>query len=313
MADASMEVVTSIKSLVKACAHTGRIAFEVRAPVTPTPMPALPRVVTADLVSALVPRSVGARILHSGLRLSFDNANEIHVPTLLGDSTWAVFVKEGAPIPVVQGVAEPLVVLQPRKLAAIVVLTREMVSSSNFEALLTDALLRSVGLALDAVLLDANPGDDARPPGLRYGVAPSVASTAASPDAALMQDIETLHRAVAPVTFTDPIYIASRTRALMAELRSQHGLAPLQMFGSIALRGTMVMIAVAPENIVSVLDGAPEVTASRETALMMDSVPGTQPTKSMWQTDCVALLVRLPVTWGVRSATGVAWMVTTNW
>jgi hypothetical protein len=269
--------------------------------------------VTSDLISTLVPRSAAAKILASGLRLKFDSANEVAVPTLLGDSTWAVFVKEGDSIPVVSGTMEPLVVLRPRKLAAIVVMTREMVRSSNFEVLVTDALLRSVGLALDKALLDDIAGDESRPAGLRYGVAPETASTAPDPNAALMQDIEILYRAIAPVSMLDPLFVASKTRALMADLRSFHGLAPLVFAGSAALRGTMIMMAIAPENIVSITDGAPEITVTREAALAMDTLPGTQPTKSIWQTDCVALLVRLPVTWGVRSSSGIAWMVTTNW
>lgn len=308
-----MEIVPSVRSLAQACAATGRAAFESKAFTTPTTMPMLPRTVTSDLISTLVPRSAAAKILASGLRLKFDSANEVAVPTLLGDSTWAVFVKEGDSIPVVSGTMEPLVVLRPRKLAAIVVMTREMVRSSNFEVLVTDALLRSVGLALDKALLDDIAGDESRPAGLRYGVAPETASTAPDPNAALMQDIEILYRAIAPVSMLDPLFVASKTRALMADLRSFHGLAPLVFAGSAALRGTMIMMAIAPENIVSITDGAPEITVTREAALAMDTLPGTQPTKSIWQTDCVALLVRLPVTWGVRSSSGIAWMVTTNW
>jgi hypothetical protein len=54
-------------------------------------------------------------------------------------------------------------ILEPRKLAAIVTLTEEMLASSNAEALVTDAVTRSVGLALDAALFDAVAGDDTRP------------------------------------------------------------------------------------------------------------------------------------------------------
>src|SRR6266511_2114650 len=44
-----------------------------------------------------------------------------------------------------------------------------MLASGNAEALVTDAMRRSVGLALDAALFDAVAGDDTRPAGLRHG------------------------------------------------------------------------------------------------------------------------------------------------
>jgi hypothetical protein len=71
----------------------------------------------------------------------------------------------------------------------------------------------------------------------------------------------------------------------------------------------------APDNIASVLGDVPEVTARHEAAMRMDTAPAdTDPlSRSMWQTDCVGVMVRLPVTWGVRSSQGVAWLVTTNW
>ena len=178
-----------------------------------------------------------------------------------------------------------------------------------------DALVRSAALALDTALFDDVAGSAARPAGLRYGVAASTASTAPDPVAALMTDIETLHRVVAPVSSTQPIFIGSTTRALLADLRSQHGVRPLSFLGSLALRGTMIMIAVAPNNIASVLGDTPTIMAtSREAAVQMDTAPdGSPPTKSIWQTDCIGIMVKLPVAWGVRSASGVGWMTTTNW
>lgn len=328
----------SITSLVRACAASGIAAFErvpaskvvtrewsrdsgaewlLRAPVEPTDMasaPALARTVVSDLVSTLAGHSAAAKLFNEGLKLSFDSHAEISVPTLEGDSSYASFVAERAPIPVMQGQTAPLVTLTPHKLAAIVVFTHKMVHSSNIEALMLDALKRSIGLALDKVLLDDQPADDARPAGLRHGIAPLTASTAPESGAALMQDIEMCRRAVADVTPTHPIYVMSATRALMAQLRSQHGLQPLTVLGSLALKGTMIMLAITPENIASVLDGAPEISATRDAALQMDTMPSDiSALRSMFQTDCVAILIKLPVTWAVRSPKGVAWVVTTNW
>ena len=190
-----------------------------------------------------------------------------------------------------------------------------MARSSNAEAILTDLLTRSIGLALDEALLDDQPASDARPAGLRYGIAASAASTAPNSVDALMSDIETLSRAVEPATAVHPIILASQTRALTAELRSYHGLRLLTVLGSHALIGTMIIMAIAPNAIASILGSVPEILAVRDAAsIQLDTAPdGTLSTKSLWQADCVAILVRLPVTWGLRSATGVAWLTATNW
>lgn len=273
--------------------------------------PALIHTVLPELLTALTPVSAAAQIFAAGLRLNYDHMT---VPTVFGDAAYSTFVAEGFPIPVVQMNVEPPIALAPKKLASVIVLTTEMVRSSNVEALMTDALLRSTGLALDNALLDDQPADAARPVGLRHNIPASVASPAPDPTAALMQDIETVCRAAMLHSAYTPFLVMSRIRGLMAELRSHHGLAPLRVIGSRALRGTMIMMAIAPDFLVSALGTVPEISATREGALQMTSTPDTGPlTYSVWQTDSVAILVKLPVTWGLREASGVAWLQTTNW
>jgi hypothetical protein len=70
--------------------------------------------------------------------------------------------------------------LEPRKLAVIVALAAEMLTGSNAEALVTDALTRATGLAIDAALFDFEAADEVRAAGLRHGIAASTASTATS-------------------------------------------------------------------------------------------------------------------------------------
>jgi hypothetical protein len=314
---AAWDKTSALKVAVREFSSDRVAEWLVRAPalITDTASaPPLARSVMPDLITALGPTSAAARIFNEGLRLSFGRSAALAVPTILGDSAYSSFVAEGSPIPVVQGQVEPLIILTPKKLATIVVLTSEMVRSSNIEALMTDALIRSTGVALDFALLGDAPPSDAQPAGLRYGIAPLVASTAPDPNAALMQDLETVTRASMEFSEKTPVMVLSRIRALMAELRSQHGLAPLTVIGTRALRGTMIMMGVAPQHCVSALGEMPEITATRESAMLMDTAPdGGPPTRSMWQTDCVAVLVKLPVSWGLREASGVAWLVTTNW
>ena len=282
--------------------------------------PGIVQTIMPDFVSTLATASAAAQIFKEGLMLKFDNrAGKIAVPTLLGNPSYAAFVREGGAIPVMQGLVEPLVFLVPYKLAVIVVLTEEMVRSSNIEALLRDALFRSAGLALDAVMFDNQPGDASRPPGLRYNVPPLTASTAVDKATALLDDIETLHKDIEPVTPTHPaIYVMSPTRALMAELRSPHGLDPLVIIGCWAFHGTNDVAALAPDIIVSAFGEVPEIEASPEPAVQMDTVPtdinaAVTRTTSAWQSGCIALKLRLPVTWALRSDVGLAWLTATGW
>ena len=92
-----------------------------------------------------------ARLLQSGLLLSFDDGvGTVSVPGGAVSANKAAFIEESAPIPVNDLVATEATLL-PHKLSSIFTLTSEMVSGSNAEALIADAMLRCVGLALDNV------------------------------------------------------------------------------------------------------------------------------------------------------------------
>ena len=329
----------SVRSLVRACAGAALLAcgpgipkqkadewradagawWLLRSPTQPADMTdaaALVRTVVVDFVQTLAPQSVAAKIFSRGLQLSFGQAGQISVPTLLGDPSLASFVAEGWPIPVVQALVEPLVTLVPRKLACIVVLTTEMVHSSNVEVLVFDALVRSAALALDSVLLDANPASSARPAGLRNGITAIAADASPEPLAALVNDIGNLYAAVAATATRSPVYVMSASRAFSTRYLLPPGWAPADSLGSFALHGTTDMLAIAPNAIASVYGNNVEISASRESALQMETAPtdlSTGPTRSTWQTDCVAIRLKLPVTWALRTAGAVAWLTATNW
>jgi hypothetical protein len=284
---------------------------------------ALVRQIIPEFFAALGPASAGAQLLGEGLQLSFGDAGTISLPALVADPTKVTFIAEGAPIPVAQySIAAPKV-LKPQKLAAIVTLSREMIESSNAEALVQDVLVRSTALGLDAILFDSNVGTTARPPGLRNGIPALAASTAPDATEAMLADITTLIASVGPVTSEPPVLITSWPRAIKANLRAPHTLAPLTVFGSSAVAANDV-IAVAPNCLVSAngSDG-PIIEEVRDTLLHMETVPlaiasgspavVATPTRSLWQTDAVGLKLRLGITWALRDARGLAWLTASNW
>jgi hypothetical protein len=273
------------------------------------------RIVT-DALTALGPVSAAAQLLKLGLVLSFDRHAIINAPGFTAAGGSAGFVQEGMPIPVRQLAAVGAQLL-PYKLAAIAVLTREMVESSNAEQMIGDVLIRSEGIALDAALFDNNPATAARPAGLRNGITALTASANTDAFGAFFEDISTVVNSVAPVG--GPIVlITSAGRAASMESR------PLGGAGSIirVLATTAVgndMVAVAPAGVVAAFSPDPEIETANAGTLHMSDAPGqivnggapAAPQKSLMQTDSIALKTRWPMSWALRSPLACAWLTPT--
>jgi hypothetical protein len=275
----------------------------------------LVRRVIADGLAALGPASAGAQLLQRCLVVSWDGAGQISAPGIVAGAGNASFVAEGAPIPVRQLVSAPCL-MNPFKLATIAVLTREMTESGNAEALIGDALVYSCGPALDTALFDTNAATAARPAGLRSGIAASTPSASTDPFEAVFEDVATLVNAVSAVSGAGPVaLICGAGRALMVRARfSQEVDTVLPIFGSNAVGNDL--LAVAPAALVAALSPAPDVTTADSGTLHMDTAPVADPGstgthKSLFQTESIALKVRWPVTWALRSALGVAWLTPT--
>ena len=271
--------------------------------------------VVADTLEALGPASAAAELFRQGLSLAATRAAIVSVPGFAApdSSNTSMFVAEGEPIPVFQANAKPAE-LGPHKVAGICVLTREMLESSNAEKLIGDVMIRSVGRAVDEVLFDANPGDAARPRGLRYGVSASTPSSATEGSEAFAQDVGTLASAVSAVAGNSPIvYIASPGRAINMRMRMAGS-------GVMVLASNAVindLLAVATAALVSSVGSDPDIESAKATTLHMDSAPqpigSAAPARSLWQTDAVGLKVRWPVSWAIRDPRGFAYLTPSAW
>ena len=262
----------------------------------------------------------GVQLLRRGLVLLFGRNAVISLPTLVCDASHGSFVGEGQPIPVhALSIGAP-VTMEPRKLAAITVLTREMLGGPNVEALVEEAMRRSVGLALDARLFGSDAADDIAPAGLRNGVVALTASADTDAYNAMLADIGALLAAVGPVG-SDVVLVANTVRAKMMPAMARGGVLPV-VLGSPSVAAAD-LIAISVDGLAAALGGEIEVLASKGATLHMDTAPlaigavGTPavvaaPTRSVFQTDSVAMRLRLPVTWALRDPRSIAW-VTTSW
>jgi Phage capsid family len=290
-------------------------------PTTTTTAPSLLRTLSADFLNSLAPVSAGSALLQRGLTLSFANgAAVIRIPRILASADSADFVGEGAAFPVQQlsvGITE----LSPRKFGTIIPFTNEIFSYSvpSIEVIVTQVLRESLALAFDVAVLGATAGDSTRPPGLRNGIAALTPSAAAPATEAMVDDISSLIAVVSTVAGNAPVVlIASPARAMTIRLRAPRDL-PVEVLASGAVNDDE-LIAVASNAVASAVDAVPRFDASVESLVHMESEsplaistagsPNTiaAPVRSLWQTDCIGLRMTQEVSWGLRHASGLAWI-----
>jgi hypothetical protein len=270
--------------------------------------------VVAGGLEGMGPAAAGAQMLMQSLVLTFDNNGLISAPGFVAGAGNAGFVAEGDPIPVRQ-LAATAALLQPHKLGAIGVLTREMISSSNAEALVGDTLMRSAAAALDVALFGANAATPAAPAGLRNGIAALTPSASADALAAFYEDMATLINAVSSVGGNGPfVFVGSPGRIAGMVMRFALQPGNITVLASTALGGDL--LAVAPAALVAALDPEPEIEASTAAELHMSDQPvavGTAgPARSLFQTDATAIKMKWPVSWALRDPRAVAWL-TPSW
>jgi len=298
--------------------------------------------VNADFLEPLYPNVVYPSLSAQGLSLSFGRNGKIVVPTRSLTPTIAgSFVGEGAPIPVRQG-AFTAATLTPKKMAVITTWTREIDEHSvpAIEGLLRDAIKQDTAVSIDSVLLDANPATTVRPAGLLNGVA-GLTPTAGGGFAAVVGDLQKLAGALMTGTngnVRKMVWLINPAQKLSLSLVSAPGTGafpfkeevgrnqlltyPIIAAGTVPV-GTIIALDAA--DFVSVGGEAPRFEISDQATLHMeDTTPlaiGTAgspatvaaPTRSLWQTDSMALRLIMPLNWTLRRTGVVAWMAGVTW
>jgi hypothetical protein len=270
----------------------------------------------ADSVEALGAASAAVEVMGEGLVLAWDGYGAISVPAFVASAANAGFVAEGDPIPVRQ-FADTAQAITPKKVASICALTREMVESSNAEALIGDVLVKSAALAIDAAFFDANAATAARPAGIRNGIAAATPSASTDPFGAVFEDMATLLNAIGAVGGKGPFMFVGNVGRMVGMSARFVGDADDEC----TIRSVMTtatgsdVLAIAPRALAAAVSPDPEVETASAGALVMDTAPGPAgtmgPEKSLFQTETIAIKVRWPVSWALRDPRGVAWLTPT--
>jgi hypothetical protein len=287
-------------------------SFIAQAAQQPIMMADVPALVTAmeEFRAALVPQSAAMALFGLAESTTFGEAGMISLRAL-DDIPEAVWIREGAPIPVVMGLSS-LISLVPHKLATIIPLTNEMMRSSNAEVIMRQALIDNIGPALDRYLFDDQPGvPGLRPPGLLNGVQGLTGSTTAGNEG-MTQDLLTLVAALAPYAGNGSIaFVASPAMSVrMKKIEAGGTTYPVLVANQpnlIAIATRALAVAIDPP----LIDASSQAVFHEEDTnplpIVDDAGVMASPVRSAWQTDSVGLRFRLPVSWGLR-APAVAWL-----
>ena len=275
---------------------------------------ALVQQVIPSFIATLAPVNAAFALLDKSLALRFSaEAGQIHVPMLRPPV--AGFVAEGQPIPVSAGLTSGSI-LEPKKVAVITTLTREMTQGTpvNVEAVIGAALREAAAVALDAAMFSNDAGvPDERPPGLLNGVAAITASTATPASEAMAEDLATLAGAILRVG-GPLIFIAAPEQAVAIGLRAPGFQFPV--LPSAALPAGTV-IAIAGNGLAAAIESVPDIRASIEATFHEETTPAVlmtaPPVRNLFQTDALALRMVLPCDWALRSSGAIAFVQGASW
>jgi len=277
--------------------------------------------VVSDLMVSLGPASAGSELLRRSNILSLGRYASVKIPALVASVSNASFEAEAEPIPIRQLDTSKSVTLTPKKFATGFSLSREIIESSNAEALVRMVMVNSVALSLDAALFSSAAATAAAPPGLLNGIAAlNPAGVAGDSLGNLRADLGSLAAAVAPIGALDLVFVASPGEAV----KILGSVGPRFNFPVLASSGlpAKTVACFAPIAIVAAADPQPTIRESREAVVDMQTAPsditGGSPSPaihavSMFQVDSSAFALVFDVTWGLLNPGGAAWMSGVNW
>ena len=292
--------------------------------------------------NALMAGSIFQPVASRGMNITLGRYNQISMPTRQATPSIAgSFVAEGAPIPVRQA-AFTTVSIGLKKMAVITSYTREIAehSTPEIETILRQLIMDDTGVAVDTIFIDATSSTSIRPGGIRAGVAGQT-PTAGGGFTALVGDLKLLVGILAAANaMGDLVWIMNPVQALAVGLTQNAGgdfpfqseinagrLLGYPVVVSSTVTAGMVILINASDLLV-VQGDTPRFDVSDQATLHFEDTTPLQigttgspntvaaPTRSMFQTDSLALRMILPMNWALRRASPancVAWVTGVTW
>jgi hypothetical protein len=281
-----------------------------------------------DFLQLLAPNSVYSQLStrDGAIRVSLAGRGSVKVPSRApSPSLAAPFIAQGAPIPVRQ-LGLSAASITPKKAAVISMFSEEMLKAStpSVERLIRAVMAFDTAVAIDGVLLGSTAATVISPPGLLAGVTPT-AATAGGGLAAFAGDVRALALAIeATGAMLDPVLFMSTTSALLIAVLSLGGAANMPIIASANVPANRLIMLDAA-NFASAEGDEPDISSSNEVLLHEeDSAPlmigtvGTPtivaaPSRSTFQTNCIAIRLIQDATWAMTRAGRVAYVDAVTW
>lgn len=287
----------------------------------------------ADLLELLSPFSVYPGLSARGIKVTFNNSQgSITIPSISTDAALAGgFVLEGDPIPVGRFTTASTT-MAPHKFGIITTMSKEAAKYTTpaLEGVLRRSILRRTAITLDGLLLDATAGSTTRPAGLLNGVS-ALSAFGGGDYTAVINDINTL---MAPfdtanagrnmVLIMHPAQ--ARKLAMMPGPDGTFGWSDRFMSQFTVLVSTSAtaarIIAIDAEDFATATGDTPEFDVSEQATLHMSDAPGeivsaagsvSDPIRSMFQTNSLALRMVLPLTWKMRRSGMIQYIDSVSW
>jgi hypothetical protein len=297
-----------------------RAVMITRGAMTPTTSAGLWTYNPVTAYRSLAPSSAALALFQMGMALDLSGVTTIKIPHA-STGTLPVFVGEGMPGPVVQRSLNSTILGPLRKILLLATTTGELndctpeTAATVIGRILADAAERSI----DATAFGTTADDGVTPAGLLHGVTPTAAATA-GPDA-MAQDLGALTGAIgaAGIDPNGAVFVCGPREATIIKTKASLKLDnPVLMTLGLPAKSVACF---APNGVASGYQDAPTIEAKTSAVLHHeDTAPadiGTgagvaAPTKSVFQTNLIAIRVRANCAW--VAAPGAAQVITAvNW
>lgn len=256
----------------------------------------------ADFFSTISDISAGARLIEAGAKIDLAGGTVL-LPVASTTPIKIGWVNEADPIPIWSGATAQNTLGPYRKMAAIVVVSRELLRRgvgglATFETMLRERVAESI----DAAIFSDDAGTTEIHPGIRYGVTPIAGSGSPDDDAAALVAALGKKGGSGNVAI-----IADPVNAAVLQVRL-----PNLKFPVLATRqlpaGTA--LAIDPRAFASAIGGIEFDVSENATVHMADpaseivAANGTvaDPTRSLYQTDCIGLRVIVDIAFVQRAS-----------
>jgi hypothetical protein len=296
-----------------------RAAAIVKATSSPTTTAIFPAITTTSLLRNLAPSSAALRLFAAGLQVDLSGINSVMVPKIAMPPA-AVFVAEGAPMPVPQYSTSATKVGPMAKILFSVLVSRELQEATPGTAtgVIGAIMDAQASRSIDVVAFGSAAATAAQPAGLLNGLVALTASTQTG-WLAIAEDVSTLAAAIAAANVdpSDMIIVAAPRQAAALSMMPK---LPYTVLSTLGLADKTV-VGIAPAAVASAF-AEPVIETSKQVAMHdEDTSPqpitgGTPspavPVRSTFQQDLIAIRCRAKATWALV-APGAAMITATSW